>query len=103
MGELDFYNKEVLEEIERVKEVYGPKPQCYFLCLHLQSIFTGGKIWYDMNHCLFWYRGGLYDHTGEVVLGYEELNRYLPLEEYGFTQIEALQKAMFETNGRLEV
>ena len=102
MGTLDTYNKKVLEEIEKIKELYGPRPQCYFLCLHLRSLFDG-QIWYNVDHCLFHYRGALYDHTGEVQLPAEEFDRYYLLQEYGIDEIYGLQKAMFKTNGRLEV
>jgi hypothetical protein len=102
MGELDLYNKRILKEIDNIKKLYGSKPQCYFLCLHLRSIFNG-QIWYNMDHCLFHYRGGLYDHTGEVTLSGEEFDRYMLLQEYSLEEIYPLQEAMFRTNGKLEV
>lgn len=102
MGNLDYYNRDLLAEIEKMKAIYGPKPQCYLLCLHLRSLFDG-RIWYNMDHCVFMYRGGIYDHTGEITLTAEEMRRYAPLNHYGIEQIKPLQDAMFKTNGRLEI
>jgi hypothetical protein len=99
--ELAQYHVKVLDEIEKMKEVYGPKPHCYFLSLHLRSIFNG-TIWYDMDHCIFGYRGRFYDHTGElgILEDFELFKHYNALQEYDFEAIKRLQTAMFETKGR---
>jgi|DEB0MinimDraft_4_1074332.scaffolds.fasta_scaffold03266_4 hypothetical protein len=82
-------NKKILSLIHRIRDSFMGSEyiytngSCAKFAMILREVFPEGRVLYNADHAVFEYDGVCYDIRG---VAYND--RYLPLEDYGYSQIK---------------